>query len=124
MKLVTFSVPGPFGGQHRLGALAGAAIVDLTTAYATYLARATDEPLPGELAQLRIPPDLIGWLRGQHKAREALSKRSPGWRRRTWVRMRAASTMRGSSSTAQRSDCSPRCRGPIRSEISPSSRNT
>jgi 2-keto-4-pentenoate hydratase/2-oxohepta-3-ene-1,7-dioic acid hydratase in catechol pathway len=59
------------GRQHRLGALAGAAIVDLTTAYATYLARSTDEPLPGELAQLRIPPSLIGWLRGQHKAREA-----------------------------------------------------
>jgi 2-keto-4-pentenoate hydratase/2-oxohepta-3-ene-1,7-dioic acid hydratase in catechol pathway len=72
MKLVTFSVPGPLGAQQRLGALAGgAAIVDLTTAYATYLARATDEPLPGELAQLRIPPGLIGWLRGQHKAREA-----------------------------------------------------
>jgi 2-keto-4-pentenoate hydratase/2-oxohepta-3-ene-1,7-dioic acid hydratase in catechol pathway len=46
-------------------------IVDLTTAYATYLARHTDEPTPRELAQLRIPPDLIGWLRGQHKSREA-----------------------------------------------------
>ena len=71
MKLVTFSVRGPFGVQQRLGAIAGAAIVDLTTAYATYLARVTDEPLPGELAQLRIPPSMIDWLRGQHKAREA-----------------------------------------------------
>ena len=71
MKLVTFSVPGPFGPQQRLGALADAGIVDLTTAYATYLERATDEPLPHELAQLRIPSSLIGWLRGQHKAREA-----------------------------------------------------
>ena len=71
MKLVMFSVSGPLGAQSRLGAVAGPRIIDLTTAYATYLARATDEPLPGELAQLRIPPNLIGWLRGQHKAREA-----------------------------------------------------
>jgi 2-keto-4-pentenoate hydratase/2-oxohepta-3-ene-1,7-dioic acid hydratase in catechol pathway len=71
MKLVTFSVPGPCGSQQRLGALLDAGIVDLTTAYASYLAHATDEPLPAELSQLRIPPNLIGWLRGQHKAREA-----------------------------------------------------
>jgi 2-keto-4-pentenoate hydratase/2-oxohepta-3-ene-1,7-dioic acid hydratase in catechol pathway len=71
MKLVTFSVAGPLGAQRRLGALAGERIVDLTAAYATYLARHTDEPTPRELAQLRTPPDLIGWLRGQHKAREA-----------------------------------------------------
>ena len=71
MKLVTFSVAGPLGAQRRLGALAGERIVDLTAAYATYLARHTDEPTPRELARLRTPPDLIGWLRGQHKAREA-----------------------------------------------------
>jgi 2-keto-4-pentenoate hydratase/2-oxohepta-3-ene-1,7-dioic acid hydratase in catechol pathway len=72
MKLVTFEVSGPLGAHRRLGALlAGDRIVDLTTAYATYLAQRTDEPTPRELAQLRTPPDLIGWLRGQHKSREA-----------------------------------------------------
>src|ERR687885_1682540 len=75
MKLVTFLVPGPVGAQRRLGALLddeqAGRVVDLTTAYATYLARATDEPTPRELAQLRTAPDLIGWLRGQHKSREA-----------------------------------------------------
>jgi 2-keto-4-pentenoate hydratase/2-oxohepta-3-ene-1,7-dioic acid hydratase in catechol pathway len=72
MKLVTFSVAGPLGLQRRLGAsIEQDRIVDLTTAYATYLARQTDEPLPRELALLRTPPDLIGWLRGQHKSREA-----------------------------------------------------
>src|SRR3954471_2783643 len=72
MKLVTFQVAGPLGYQRRLGALTDQSrIVDLTTAYATYLARATDEPTPSELAQLRTPPDLVGWLRGQHKSREA-----------------------------------------------------
>src|SRR5438105_3298660 len=71
MKLVTFVVNGPLGAQRRLGAVANDRVVDLTTAYATYLARHTDEPTPRELAQLRTPPDLIGWLRGQHKSREA-----------------------------------------------------
>jgi len=71
MKLVTFEVSGPLGAQRRLGALDNEDIVDLTSAYATYLAQATDEPTPRELACLRTPPDLIGWLRGQHKSREA-----------------------------------------------------
>jgi 2-keto-4-pentenoate hydratase/2-oxohepta-3-ene-1,7-dioic acid hydratase in catechol pathway len=71
MKLVTFQVSGPLGAQRRLGALDSARIVDLTTAYAAYLSERTDEPTPRELAQLRTPPDLIGWLRGQHKSREA-----------------------------------------------------
>jgi 2-keto-4-pentenoate hydratase/2-oxohepta-3-ene-1,7-dioic acid hydratase in catechol pathway len=72
MKLVTFSVAGPLGVLSRLGALTDQErIVDLTTAYATYLARQTDEPLPRELALVRTPPSMIGWLRGQHKSREA-----------------------------------------------------
>src|ERR1043166_9525816 len=71
MKLVTFEVTGPLGVQHRLGALVDGRVVDLTTSYATYLARKTDEPTPRELANLRTPPNLIGWLRGQHKSREA-----------------------------------------------------
>jgi 2-keto-4-pentenoate hydratase/2-oxohepta-3-ene-1,7-dioic acid hydratase in catechol pathway len=71
MKLATFEVHTPLGPQRRLGALSGERIVDLTTAYATYLAQRTDEPTPFELAQLRTPPDLIGWLRGQHRSREA-----------------------------------------------------
>jgi 2-keto-4-pentenoate hydratase/2-oxohepta-3-ene-1,7-dioic acid hydratase in catechol pathway len=72
MKLVTFAISGPLGVQRRLGAaLDDKRIVDLTSAHATYLAQRTDEPTPRELAALRTPPDLIGWLRGQHKSREA-----------------------------------------------------
>lgn len=72
MKIVTFEIQGRLGHHRRLGALLdGECVVDLTTAYATYLAHKTDEPTPRELANLRTPPDLIGWLRGQHKSREA-----------------------------------------------------
>src|SRR5437660_638737 len=75
MKLVTFAVSTPIGRAVRLGALLDGhqdgRIVDLTSAYAAYLAAETDEPTPRELAALRTPPDLIGWLRGAHKARAA-----------------------------------------------------
>jgi 2-keto-4-pentenoate hydratase/2-oxohepta-3-ene-1,7-dioic acid hydratase in catechol pathway len=75
MKLVTFAVPTPIGVATRLGALVDGhqdgRIVDLTAAYAAYLAAETDEPTPRELAALRTPPDMIGWLTGAHKSREA-----------------------------------------------------
>lgn len=75
MKLVTFEVPTPLGPQRRLGALLDGdqdgRIADLTLAYTLYLREATDEPTPEGLAQLRTPPDMIGWLRGGKKSHEA-----------------------------------------------------
>src|SRR5438128_2463680 len=75
MKLVTFSVPTPVGSMQRLGALIDehqdGRIVDLTVAYASFLEAETDEPTPEGLAALRTPPDMIGWLHGAHKSREA-----------------------------------------------------
>src|SRR5438045_3236274 len=86
MKLITFAVPSPAGRVNRLGALLDGdergRIVDLTAAYAAYLAAETDEPTPRELAALRTPPDLIGWLRGAHKAREAAEQAVAYARRR------------------------------------------
>jgi 2-keto-4-pentenoate hydratase/2-oxohepta-3-ene-1,7-dioic acid hydratase in catechol pathway len=75
MKLVTYEAATPFGPQRRLGALIDGQqdgrIADLTLAYATYLANETDETQPDGLAKLRLPPDMIGWLEGGHKARDA-----------------------------------------------------
>ena len=75
MKLVTFAVATPLGSVNRLGCLIDGQqdgrIADLTSSYAAYLASETDEPMPNELAALRTPPDMIGWLRGAHKSREA-----------------------------------------------------
>jgi len=75
MKLATLAVATPIGLAVRLGALLdgdqNGRIVDLTAAYASYLAAETDEPTPRELAALRTPPDMIGWLRGAHRSREA-----------------------------------------------------
>ncbi len=69
MKLVTFAVTSQLGEERRLGALIDdrqdGRIVDLTSAYAAYLAAKTDEPTPMQIAMVRTPPDMIGWLRGR-----------------------------------------------------------
>ncbi len=75
MRLVTFRINTPVGPAERLGALldnrTDDRIVDLTAAFASYLARETDEPTPQALAQLRVPPDMIGWLRARHTGTSA-----------------------------------------------------
>ena len=95
MKLVTFEIPTPLGPQRRLGALIDhdqdGRVVDLTLAYASYLREATDEPTPEGLAQLRTPPDMIGWIRGGHKSREAAEAAL------AHVRAKGASGARGSN---------------------------
>lgn len=78
MKLVTFETETPVGRLRRLGALIDGdqdgRIADLTAAYATWLAAETDETLPRELASLRTPPDMLGWLRGGPRSREAAER--------------------------------------------------
>lgn len=78
MKLVTFEIPTPAGRMRRLGALMDGdetgRICDLTASYATWLAAETDEPTPRQIAAVRTPPDMIGWLKGAHKSREAAER--------------------------------------------------
>jgi len=75
MKLATFQIQTLVGPLRRIGAVldegADPLIADLTSSYTAYLATETDEPTPRELALLRTPPDMIGFLRGAHKSREA-----------------------------------------------------
>lgn len=75
MKLVTFEVTGPVGRVERLGALLDGdergRIADLTAAFTAHLAAETREPTPREYAQLRVPPDMIGWLRAAHEGHGA-----------------------------------------------------
>lgn len=60
MRYVTYSVDG---GEPRVGAVEGDAIVDLQTAYARALER-TGEPRAAELAALRIPSDMTRFIGG------------------------------------------------------------
>lgn len=74
MRLVSFEITTPLGSHRRLGGLLGGderRIADLTSAYEAFLVASTDEPTPEGLAALRTPPDMIGWLRGADRSREA-----------------------------------------------------
>lgn len=74
MKLVTFEVATPVGPCRRIGALLdgeGKQIADLAGAYLAFLKEETDEPTPEGLAALRVPPDMIGWLRGADRSKAA-----------------------------------------------------
>jgi 2-keto-4-pentenoate hydratase/2-oxohepta-3-ene-1,7-dioic acid hydratase in catechol pathway len=86
MKLVTFAVATPIGRQTRLGALLDGhedgRVVDLTATYAAYLAAETDESKPREIAAVRTPPDMIGWLEGGRQSREAAEQAVAYVRRR------------------------------------------
>jgi 2-keto-4-pentenoate hydratase/2-oxohepta-3-ene-1,7-dioic acid hydratase in catechol pathway len=76
MKLVTFVVQTPVGAVNRLGAILDdgprGRIADLHAAHIAYLERETDEPTPHAFATLRVPPDMVAWLRaGREGRREA-----------------------------------------------------
>ena len=75
MKVVSFEVCTSAGRIRRLGALADGheegRIVDLTASFAKMLDVRKDEPTPREYARLRVPPDMIGWLRAGKYGREA-----------------------------------------------------
>ncbi|HEY0941452.1 MAG TPA: fumarylacetoacetate hydrolase family protein [Steroidobacter sp.] len=75
MKIVTFEVATPLGKVTRLGAWiehdGAPRVVDLNAAFTSYLITCTDEPTPREYAALRIPPDMVGWLRAGAEGRRA-----------------------------------------------------
>jgi len=75
MKIVTFEVSTPLGRVSRLGALADGdetgRVIDLNAAFGRYLTAETDEPTPQEFADLRVPSEVIGWLRAGTEGRKA-----------------------------------------------------
>jgi hypothetical protein len=86
MKLVSFAVATPIGSFQRLGALIDAdhteRILDLTSAYATYLRTESGESRVRQAVELRVPPDMIGWLEGGPASREAAEQALAYVRRR------------------------------------------
>jgi len=65
MKIVVF------GPHKRTGALHDGSVVDLSYAYAKYLAERTNEPNPPEMAEVVVPSDLARFIEGGPRALEA-----------------------------------------------------
>jgi acylpyruvate hydrolase len=65
MKIVVF------GPHKRTGALHDGNIVDLSFAYAKYLAERTNDPCPLEMAEVVVPSDLARFIEGGPRALEA-----------------------------------------------------
>jgi 2-keto-4-pentenoate hydratase/2-oxohepta-3-ene-1,7-dioic acid hydratase in catechol pathway len=65
MKIVVF------GPRRRTGALHDGNVVDLSYAYAKYLAERTNEPSPIEMADVVVPSDLARLIEGGPRALEA-----------------------------------------------------
>ena len=60
-----------FGPRKRTGALHDGSVVDLSHAYAKYLAERTNEPNPLEMAEVVVPSDLARFIEGGPRALEA-----------------------------------------------------
>jgi 2-keto-4-pentenoate hydratase/2-oxohepta-3-ene-1,7-dioic acid hydratase in catechol pathway len=71
MKLVTFMLNTAAGRSERIGALIGDQVIDLNAGYALYLSQVEKEPKPYALAEVRIPPGMIGFLEGEEKSMQA-----------------------------------------------------
>jgi 2-keto-4-pentenoate hydratase/2-oxohepta-3-ene-1,7-dioic acid hydratase in catechol pathway len=78
MKLVTFQLQTQIGQFNRIGALIdgdeNGRIADLTSSYLAYLVQETGGPMAHEIAQLRMPPDMIGWLKGGERSFDAATQ--------------------------------------------------
>ncbi len=93
MRLVTFR----HDGVSRVGAVEDGRVLELQPAYAQYLAEVDGDPLAEQIAAVRIPQDMVGFLRGldrsEQAARDALAHaRQHGgdhWRPLDEVRLQA-----------------------------------
>ncbi|HUL43058.1 MAG TPA: fumarylacetoacetate hydrolase family protein [Bacteroidota bacterium] len=70
MKLCTFEVKTLLGKHQRLGTILDRGILDLNAACAWHLFR-QGEPEPYRVAQVLLPPTMIGYLQGESRSSEA-----------------------------------------------------
>lgn len=60
MRLVTFQ----HASRRAVGAVEGERVIDLQTTYARFLAEVEGDPRAGEIARVRIPDDMTGFIAG------------------------------------------------------------
>lgn len=74
MRLVSYEVQTALGRFQRIGALAHNTTVDLTGAYAAYLAEAGDTNAALRAAEALVPPDMVRFLEGGAASRQAAER--------------------------------------------------
>jgi 2-keto-4-pentenoate hydratase/2-oxohepta-3-ene-1,7-dioic acid hydratase in catechol pathway len=72
MKLVSYETPCNLG--RSIGALIDGKIIDLNAGYVLYLKETESEATPYRLANVRVPPSMLGFLQGEEKSMEAAKK--------------------------------------------------
>jgi acylpyruvate hydrolase len=71
VKIATYRPNAPQSPYPGIGAVVDGTIIDLNYGYAQYLHQADGEARAYELADARIPRDMLGFLQGGERAREA-----------------------------------------------------
>ena len=71
MKLISFNLQTPHGYFSRIGAIIGEDALDLTLAYAAYLAQQGNTERCYEVADATVPPDMLEFLRGGQLSHQA-----------------------------------------------------
>ncbi len=79
MRLITFEIATPLGVARRLGLWRSPQILDAHLAYTALLARREDWDFARQLAQVVLPPDLLGYLRAGARGRAALDEVASRW---------------------------------------------
>ena len=67
MRFVTFS----HNALDRVGVVDGERVLELQPAYARYLAEVEGDPLAAQIAAVRVPQDMVGFIRGLEPSRRA-----------------------------------------------------
>lgn len=62
MKLITFLVSTPLGGQRRLGVATAAGVIDATAARTALLERALPQEAAARIGAAQVPPDMVALI--------------------------------------------------------------
>ncbi|MHA1380914.1 MAG: fumarylacetoacetate hydrolase family protein [Candidatus Helarchaeota archaeon] len=71
MKMLQYEITTKLGVFRRLGLQIGENIIDLNSAYAKYLSDEANEKKAYSIANIRIPPNMLDFLRGEKSSLES-----------------------------------------------------
>lgn len=79
MRLVTFELRTPLGPVRRLGLWRSAWVLDVNLAYTAFVARHAEAAFAERLANVVLPPDMLGYLQAGTMGQTALGEVAAQW---------------------------------------------